>query len=168
MFSHTSPFCVRLKMTLLYTYKCIYLLNPSARGGSVFERTFTGLNKCFSFSRMCCDINFKEPSLSYYLFIIRCIPFRRVLMLWEMQTAYSKIWYWVTMSISCNGNSLHYEPFTLTHTHTHTYIYICVCVCVCVCLCVCVCVLAQIKNLHNDNWYNRLFHQMSYFLRWVF
>ena len=51
----------------------------------------------------------KEPSLPYNLMIAgkrrdEFIPFQRVLAQSEMQTALSRIWTWVTDSISFNDN----------------------------------------------------------------
>ena len=83
--------------------KHIYLINhiypPSAWAGydtrSIFKRSLTGLNSEFSFSYSSCLTLAEEPSLSYYLLIvgrkiIRFIPFRRVLVLCEMQSKSSE------------------------------------------------------------------------------
>ena len=95
-----------LKHTI-YIYIYIYT-NPSARAGcdtrSIFKRTLNpGLNPEFSFSSAGCHTNAKKPSLPYYLPIagwrtVRKIPFQRVLMWWEMQTAWFRIWTWIIMS----------------------------------------------------------------------
>ena len=69
--------------------------NPSARAGydtrSVFKRSLTGFNSEFSFSTSC-HTKAEEPSQPYYLpiaggRIIGFIPFPRVLVLCEMQSA---------------------------------------------------------------------------------
>ena len=49
--------------------------------------------------------------------IIGFIPFPRVLALWEMQTALSKILTWFSEPISYYGN--HYTTNASTNTHTH-------------------------------------------------
>ena len=75
----------------------------------------------------------KEHSLSNYLPMagrrrLGCIP------LCEMQTASSRFWTRVTVSISKDNN--HYTigiSFSLSLS-IYIYIYICVCVCVCVCV----------------------------------
>ena len=87
--------------------------NPSTRAGydtmSIFKRCLTGLNSEFSFSLTSCLTKAEEPSLSYYLpiaggRIIGIIPFPRVLMLCEMQLAWSRIWTCVAVSISYDDN----------------------------------------------------------------
>ena len=78
----------------------ILFTNPSAQAGydtrSIFKRSLTGLNSELSFSENSCLTKAEEPSLSYYLpiaggRIIGFIPFPRVLMLCEMQSASSRI-----------------------------------------------------------------------------
>ena len=76
----------------------------------------------------------KRDSLSYYLpiaegRIIGFIPFPRVLVLCEMQSASCRIWTRVAVSISYDDNY-----------NTPVCMYECMYVCVCVCACVCVCV----------------------------
>ena len=74
--------------------------NPFARAGydtrSIFKQSLTGLNSEFSFSKTSCLTKAEEPSLPYYLpiagrSIIGFIPFRRVLVLCEMQSVSSRI-----------------------------------------------------------------------------
>ena len=98
----------------------IYIFtNPSVRPGhdtrSIFKRSLTGLNSEFSFSWTSCLSKVEEPSLSYYLpiaggRIIAFIPFPKILVLCEMQTASSRIWTRVAVSISYDDN--HYTTDT--------------------------------------------------------
>ena len=101
--------------------KKIYIIftNPSARAGydtrSIFKRSLTGLNLEFSFSWTSCLTKAEEPSLSCYLpiaggRITGFIPFPRVLVLCEMQLAWSRIWTRVAVSISYDDN--HYTTVT--------------------------------------------------------
>ena len=65
--------------------------------GQFFKWSLIGLNSEFSFSKTSCLTKAEEPSLSYYLpiaggRIIGFIPFPRVLVLCEMQSASSRIW----------------------------------------------------------------------------
>ena len=93
---------------------CIYIyptppLGQDMTQGQFFKRILTGLNSEFSFSYTSCLSKPEEPSLSYYLpiageRIIGLIPFPRVLVLWEMQSATSRIWTRVAMSISYDDN----------------------------------------------------------------
>ena len=83
--------------------------------------------------------------------IVRIIRLRKVLVLCKMQTALSRIWTRVTVSISLDDFH-YYSSHSIKHTyiyiyiygvgpnvldcdiayiHTHTYIYMCVYVCVC-------------------------------------
>ena len=73
---------------------------PNTRAGHdtrlIFKWSLTGLNSEFSFSKTSFLTKDEEPSLSYYLpiaggRIIGFIPFPRVLVLCEMQLAWSKI-----------------------------------------------------------------------------
>ena len=93
--------------------------NPSARVGydtrSIFKQSLTGLNSELSFSLTSCLTKVEEPSLSFYLpiaggRIIGFIPFPRVLVLCEMQSALFRIWTRVAMSISYDDN--HYTTAT--------------------------------------------------------
>ena len=83
-----------------YWWMLILFTNPSALAGydtsSIFKQILTGLNSEFSFSKTSCLTKAEEPSLSYYLpiaggRIIGFIPFRRALVLCEMQSASSRI-----------------------------------------------------------------------------
>ena len=99
-----------------------YLPNPSARAGydirSIFKRSLTGLNSEFSFSYTTCLTKAEETSLPDYLpiaggRIIGFIPFPSVLVLCEMQSASSRIWTRVSVSISYDDN--HYTLGTFTN-----------------------------------------------------
>ena len=90
-----------------------YLPNPSVRARydtrSIFKRSLAGLNSEFSFSETSCLTKAEEPSLSYYLpidgeIIIRFITFPRVLVLCELQLAWSWIWTRIAMSTSYDDN----------------------------------------------------------------
>ncbi len=84
---------------IIPNYNCVSTIiftNPSARAGydtrSIFKRSLTE----FSFSLASCLTKTEEPSLPYYLpiaggRIIGFILFPRVLVLWEMQSASSRI-----------------------------------------------------------------------------
>ena len=90
---------------------------------SIFKRSLTGLNTEFSFFSTSCHTKVKEPSLSYYLpiagrRIVGFIPFPRVLVLCEMQTASSRIWTLVVELISFDDN--HYT-MTISSYPTPTY-----------------------------------------------
>ena len=98
---------------ILVRYSVILFTNPSARAGydtrSIFKRSLTGLNSEFSFSLTSCLTKAEEPSLCYYLpiaggRIAGFIPFPRVLVLCEMQSASSRIWTRAAVSISYDDN----------------------------------------------------------------
>ena len=83
--------------------------NPSTQAGcdkrSTFKRSVTSLNWEFSFSSTDCQNKAKESSLSYNLPIaggrmIGFIPFPRVIVLCEKQSASSRIWTCVAVYIS--------------------------------------------------------------------
>ena len=94
------------------------------------------MNSEFFFSETSCLTKAEEISLPYYLpiaggRIIGFIPFPRVLVLCEMQSASSRIRTRIAVSISYGDN--HYitgwlfgknQSINQLHTHTHTYIYI--------------------------------------------
>ena len=88
----------------------MYLPNKQDRAqGPFFKQNLTGLNSEFSFSQVGCHIRVKEPSLPYYLpkaeeKIVWSITSSRILVLWEIQTALSRIWTGVTMPISIDNN----------------------------------------------------------------
>ena len=95
--------------------ECIFT-NPSTQAGYdtrlIFNRS---LNSEFSFSKTSCLTKAVEPSLHYYLpiaggRIIGFIPFPRVLVLREMQLAWSRILTCVVVSISYGDN--HYTTGT--------------------------------------------------------
>ena len=107
------------------TYICIYTPNPSAWGvcdtRSIFKRSLTGLNSVF---RLLDYTKTKALSLPDYLLIaggriIRFIPFPRVLVLCEMQTASSSIWTRAVVSISYKSN------IYITSTSIK-YVYMCI------------------------------------------
>ena len=98
----------------MYVFK-----KPFARTGcdtrSIFKRSLTGSNSEVSFSETGCLTKFKKPSLPYYLLIaggktIRFIPFPKVLMLCEMQSAVSRIW--TPIAISITYDDKHYTTGT--------------------------------------------------------
>ena len=98
---------------------CPYLPTPplgqDVTQGSIFKRSLTGLNSEFSFSYTSCLTKAEEPSLPYLLpiaggRIIGFIPFVRVLVRCEMQSAASRIWTRVVVSISYDDN--HYTTGT--------------------------------------------------------
>ena len=94
---------LRMKMNFqCYSYLPLLFIftNHSARAGydtrSILKRSLTGLNSAFSFSLTSCLTKAEEPSLSYHLpiaggRIIGFIAFPRVLVLCEMQLAWSRI-----------------------------------------------------------------------------
>ena len=76
---------------------------------SVFKRSLTGLNSEFFFSLTDCQTKAKELSLCHYLLIaggriVGFISFLRVLVVCEIQSASSRIWTCVAMSISYDDN----------------------------------------------------------------
>ena len=89
---------------------CIYLTPPYEQDTmSIFKWRLTGFNSEFSFFQTSCHTKVKEGSLLYYLpivggGIVGCILFPRISALCEMQTALSKIWTLVTLSIFYNNN----------------------------------------------------------------
>ena len=102
-----------------------YLPTPSLwqdmTQGQFCKRSLTGLNSEFSFSKTSRLTKAEELSLSYYLpiaggWIIRFIPFPRVLGLCEMQSVSSRIWTRVAVSISYDDN--HYTTRTRTKLWT--------------------------------------------------
>ena len=112
----------------LSIYLSIMLYYPPPRLGQDMTRgqflkwSLTGLNSEFSFSETSCLAKAKEPSLPYYLLIagrriIGFIPLPRVLVLCEMQSAPSRIWNRIAVSISYDDN--HYTTGT-----SNLYIYI--------------------------------------------
>ena len=108
---------------IIPNYNCVSTIiftNPSARArydtGLIFKRSLTGLNSEFSFSLASCLTKTEEPSLPYYLpiaggRIIGFILLPRVLVLCEMQSASSRIWTRVAVSISYDDN--HYTMGTV-------------------------------------------------------
>ena len=103
----------------------IIFTNPSAQAGydtrSVFKQSLTGLNSEFF---LLLD-KAEEPSLSYYWpiaggRIIGFIPFPRVLVLCEMQSASSRVWTCVAMYIYYDDN--HHTTGTSTISWVSTSI----------------------------------------------
>ena len=99
----------------------IIFTNPFARTGydtrSIFKRSLTGFNSEFSFSWTSCLTKAEVPNLSYYLpiaggRIIGFIPFPRVLVLCEMQSASSRFWTRIVVSNSYDDN--HYTTVTFS------------------------------------------------------
>ena len=70
-----------------------HISRPGCDKRSVFKRSLTGLNSEIFFSLISCHTKVKEPSFPYYLNIggriVGLMPFTRVLVLREMQTAHS-------------------------------------------------------------------------------
>ena len=98
--------------------------NPSARAGydtrSIFKRSLTGFEFRVSFSKTSCLIKAEEPSLSYHISItgeriIGFIPFPRVLVLCEMQSASARIWIRVAVSISYDDNHWYLQENMFTN-----------------------------------------------------
>ena len=98
--------------------------------GRFFKQSLIGLNSEFSFSLTSCLTKAEEASLPYYLpifggRIIGFIPFPRVLVLCEMQLAWSNIWTRVALSISYDDN--HYTTGLLVSfrkfNRSWTYLY---------------------------------------------
>ena len=132
--------CVRsfIEVVIIVDYVSAYICiciftNTSARAGydtrSIFKRSLTGLNSQFSFSKTNCHTKAENPCLSYNLPIARgriigFIPFPRVLMLCEMQSASSRIWTRVAVSISYDDN--HYTMGTSFGLYLYMY---CVVIC---------------------------------------
>ena len=99
----------KLDASWLWSYLPTPPLGQDMTQGQIFKRRLTGLNSEFSFSWTSCLTKAEEPSLSYYLpiaggRIIGFIPFPRVLVLCEMQSASSRIWTRVAVSISYDDN----------------------------------------------------------------
>ena len=97
---------------------CIYSSPLHGQDVTIFKWSFISLNSEFYFSKTLCHAKVKELSLPYHLAIvgeriIGFIHFPRVLRLCEMQTASSKIWTRVTVSISfdndCNASVWNYS-----------------------------------------------------------
>ena len=113
MFVCNSIHLMRVKPALsLYLYRCVKFLEDWCLKVVSNHIYITGLNPEFSFSLTSCHTMLKEPSLSNNLSmsggrIVGCITFPRVLVLCEMQTALSKIWTWVAVSVSY---ALHHDP----------------------------------------------------------
>ena len=101
----------------VYIYACvyvclhiyIYLPNLSEQAGcdtsSIFKQSITGLNLEFSFFQTGCHTKVKEISLPCFLLkagerTVGIIPFSRILLPCEIETASSWIWTRVTGSIS--------------------------------------------------------------------
>ena len=89
-----------MKSTINVSASITIFTNPSALAGydtrSIFKWSLTGFNSEFSFCQTNCLTKPEEPSLPYYLpiaggRIIGFIPFPRVLVLCEMQSASSRI-----------------------------------------------------------------------------
>ena len=100
---------VRWEHKFIHTYVYVFTNPSSWEGcdtGSIFQGSLTCLNSEISFSKTGCLTKAKEPSLPYYLplagrRIIRFIPFPRVLVQCEMQSASSRIWTWCVCVCVC-------------------------------------------------------------------
>ena len=93
-----------------YVCVCIYVFTNSPYEQDVIQCQFLrGVWIQFSFSLTGCCTKVKEPSLPYYLPIARgrivgFIFFIRLLLLYKVQSALSRIWTQFTMSISTDDN----------------------------------------------------------------
>ena len=98
-----------------YLVEPIYYTVPAAKRDPLFDQWYyydyinnNACQKYFSITLSGCFTNAREPSLLYYLPITKrrneFIPFPGALVQSEMQTALSRIWTWLTESISCNNN----------------------------------------------------------------
>ena len=107
---------------------CVCVFTPPHCASRIWHRVkflveFDG-SKCWVFLPKTFHVtNVKEPCLPNYLFIIRgwivgCIPFWKVLVLWEMQLRW-----WFEVRSPC--------PFSAIVTVTQLALCVCVCVCVC-------------------------------------
>ena len=127
--SLTAVGCLIIKL-YIWIIKRLFSLNildilpylPTSPLGQDMTRGqfLSGLNSEFSFSATSCLAKEEEPSLLYYLpiaggRIIGFIPFPRVLVLCEMQSASSRIWTRVAVSISYDDN--HYTSGTSYWTY---------------------------------------------------
>ena len=102
-------------------YEVILFTNPSARAGyntrSIFKWSLTGLNSEFSFSWTSCQ-GWRTQSVHLFTHSwrensrIHTFPKLWIQVLCEMQSASSRIWTRVTVSISYNDN--HYTTGTST------------------------------------------------------
>ena len=92
---------------------------------SIFKWSLTGLNSVFLLLDWSPNQGWRTQS--YYLFIaggriIGFIPFPRVLMLREVQSASSRIWTCVAVSISYNDN--HYTMGTSHLKHMYSVLFV--------------------------------------------
>ena len=120
-FSHTF---INLEKS---TYSLILLIQVGYDIRSIFERSFTGLNSEFTFSEPSYQTKAKEPNLSYDLPIaeertVGCIPITKVLAVYDMQAASTRIWTRVSMSISQDGN--HWNMNVSTNALENLYLCI--------------------------------------------
>ena len=99
---------------------CVYLTTPTHEQNTTlsqfFKRSSTNLNSEFSFSWTGYYTKVKVPTLLHHLSIaggriIGFMPFQKVIALYEMQTASSRIWTWFVVSISYDDK--HYPSSTL-------------------------------------------------------
>ena len=119
-----------IKMCILDV--CIYSIPPPRAGcdtRSSFWWNETDLNSKISFTLTCCLTKTKEPNLSHYLPITgrRFMPFSRALAPSETQTALSRNWTRVTVTISNEDNRYtkgatanHFKLINLASTHIKT------------------------------------------------
>ena len=107
---------IRVLFSCIYIY--IYIPIPTWMWHKViFKRSLIGLNSEFSFSYTGWHTKANEPSLPYYLLIawgrmIEIIPFARILVLCEMQSALFRIWTRVAVSIFYDNNHYTICPST--------------------------------------------------------
>ena len=113
LLKHETFFINRPWPSLKYQYqKFIWALFTPPKQVTTQNKFFKGILKGLNSVFILLDQvphQFKEPSLCFYLSkaggrTIELIPFPRVLAQWEMQTALSRIWTWVAVFISYDGN----------------------------------------------------------------
>ena len=91
-----------------------------------FKWSLTGWKSQLFFSYTTCYTKGKDPSLPYFLHInqrriVGFIPFPKELALYELQTASSRIWTRVVMSIFYDNN--HYAMGMCVYIYIYIYIY---------------------------------------------
>ena len=104
-----------LSIYFLYTFAgvCTYpipLPHTCCNTRSIFKQSLIGMNSDFFFSLTSCYTKVKETSLPYFVLIaerriVEFISFLRVLVLYVIQTALSRIWTLIAVFISYDDNS---------------------------------------------------------------
>ena len=89
----------------------MYRFNPTAQSGcdtwSIFKRSLINLNLEFSFFKVSWNSKIREPIVSFYLpkaggRVVGFLLFQRVLALYVIQTASSRVWALVNVCVSCS------------------------------------------------------------------